>query len=388
MKVLITPMSAMAETGGPFSRARALALELVRQGHEAAFCAGEDVNYKPVEGIHNYPAPVPSPLGLPGFIGKRLFRMAQKTGAQQSKAVHSFEEVLLFAGALAGKYIQADVQCVRNAINTFNPDILYSEFRLTPLIAARMEGIRAVTGYSYPVQKSHACDPQFSGALRAFIRDNKLPPIESALELFDWAELKIIPSCHELEPVDDPKAVFTGPLMKTGEAHPEAYEKRNAIVCYMGSGTIAPEKALKVLQEAFAASRYEVYIASQHLRPTDEGNIHTAPRYDFNTLLPRAIAFINHGGQNSIMSGILHGAPQIVCPGKVFERKYNAASAASTGTGVCIETDRFDATTIASIVKGFETDRGYEERMAQLRTILLGQGGAEKAVRKMQGLTG
>lgn len=43
MKILIAPMAAMAETSGPITRARALAIKAKERGHEVAFCAAEDV---------------------------------------------------------------------------------------------------------------------------------------------------------------------------------------------------------------------------------------------------------------------------------------------------------------------------------------------------------
>lgn len=58
MRILIAPMAAMAETSGPFSRAVALCNKLIERNHEVAFCAAEDVNYKNIENIKNYYAPI------------------------------------------------------------------------------------------------------------------------------------------------------------------------------------------------------------------------------------------------------------------------------------------------------------------------------------------
>ena len=80
MRILIAPMAAMAETSGPFSRAVALCNKLIERDHEVAFCAAEDVNYKSIENIKNYYAPIPSPLGMPMFIGKRMLKIAQLLG--------------------------------------------------------------------------------------------------------------------------------------------------------------------------------------------------------------------------------------------------------------------------------------------------------------------
>jgi UDP:flavonoid glycosyltransferase YjiC (YdhE family) len=88
IRVLIAPMSAMAETSGPFSRAVSLCYKLMERNHEVAFCAAEDVNYKSIEKVKNYYAPIPSPLGMPMFIGKRMAKMAQVLGVQEKKKIN------------------------------------------------------------------------------------------------------------------------------------------------------------------------------------------------------------------------------------------------------------------------------------------------------------
>ena len=86
MKLLIAVKAMPGESSGPISRARALAAEAMKRGHEVAFCAGEDQNYRPVEGVKNFFAPVPASLFeayrdivpiSPGFAHRReLWRLA------------------------------------------------------------------------------------------------------------------------------------------------------------------------------------------------------------------------------------------------------------------------------------------------------------------------
>ncbi|MBR6959862.1 MAG: hypothetical protein IKH76_05220, partial [Clostridiales bacterium] len=81
------------------------------------------------------------------------------------------------------------------------------------------------------------------------------------------------------------------------------------------------------------------------------GNIHIAPRWDFNKLLDEAVLFINHGGQNSMVDGLLHGVPQILVPGKVFERRFNADSLVKNNAGIMLEQDEFCAEVIREKAK-------------------------------------
>ena len=384
MRVLIAPMAAMAETSGPFSRAAALGMGLLTSGHEVAFCAAEEINYKEVQGIHNYKAPIPPLLGLPMPMAKKMLIVAQKTGVQQKKKVNSFEQVLLFAGVLNKKHFEEDVACIRTAIREYKPDVVYAEFRIAAIVAAKLEGVRVASGYSYPVQASFASAPKLSKKVRAYVRELGLPHTESVLEIFEWADIKIIPSSYGLEPIKGENTVFTGPFYQLHET--QKAERNNRIIAYMGMGSISPQTVVKELTEAFLGTGYEVYIASAQLAPYKEGNITVDKRFDFSQLMPGAAVYINHGGQNSIMNGLTYGVPQIICPGNVFERIYNAESIANLHAGVVIVADCFKAENIFTTVQELEADGQVRENAFQGGRTLLQLGGVHKAIEALEEL--
>ena len=47
--------------------------------------------------------------------------------------------------------------------------MVYAEFRISAIVAAKLENIRVVTGYSYPVQKSFASNPEYSTGVKEFL---------------------------------------------------------------------------------------------------------------------------------------------------------------------------------------------------------------------------
>ncbi|MBX4267269.1 glycosyltransferase [Clostridium estertheticum] len=384
MRVLIAPMSAMAETSGPFSRAVALCHKLIERQHEVAFCAAKDVNYKTIENIKNYYAPIPSPLGMPMFIGKRMIKIVQLLGIQQKKSVNSYEQVLHFIGAITYNHFLEDVFYIRKAIQNFKPDVVYSEFRISAIVASKLENVKVVTGFSYPVQKSFASNPEYSEGVKVFIQENKLPSIESVLDIFDWADLKVVPSSYELEPIDDKKIVFTGPFfvpkVKTVET------PRNKIIAYMGYGTITPKTVICNLAKVFEESKFQIYIATEQVKPFKKNNINVDRKFDFSELMPEAVAYINHGGQNSIMTGLIYGVPQIICPGNNFERRYNASSIVHLGAGVSLESGDFNAKTIKKIVKELNIKPIYANNSKKSGERLLNLGGVNKVVQVLEDL--
>ncbi|AGK95807.1 glycosyltransferase [Clostridium pasteurianum] len=384
MRILITPMSAMVETSGPFSRVIALCNKLLEGQHVVSMCAAEDVNYRRIEGVKNYFAPVPSPLGMPMFIGKNVLKVAQFSGIQKKKKVNSFEEVLHFVGAIDKKHFANDVNCIRKAIQDFRPDVVYSEFRIASIVAAKLENIKVITGYSYPVQTSFASNPEYSKGVKEFLKENNLPNVESCLDIFNWADLKIVPSSYELEPINDKSVVFTGPFSVPERRSLDL--NRDKIIAYMGNGTISPKKEIDELTKAFEKSNYKIYIATEQVNPYKKDNITIDRRFDFNKLMPEAIAYINHGGQNSIMTGLIFGVPQIICAGNVFERQYNASSIVKLKAGVSLETEQFTSQIIKNTVKTFENETFHIENSKSAGEKLIKLGGVSKVVEILESI--
>lgn len=114
------PMSAMAETAGSFSRMVLLTDALKEANIDTAVCLSQDVNYKPIDGIKNYFLSISMPFGLPERIARHT----------------------------------------RNAIQDFNPDVIYSEFNVSAIIAGRMEKKKIFITASMPTQFAYANTPR------------------------------------------------------------------------------------------------------------------------------------------------------------------------------------------------------------------------------------
>lgn len=382
MKILLVPMAAMAETHGPSSRCKTLALGFRNAGIEAATCMAEDVNYKAIDGIKNYFLDVPMPMGLPKFIATKTFPIAQKLGITAKKTVNSFDQVLMFTGNLDYKYLKKSVASIRKAIKEYKPDVVYSEFNISAIVAAKKEKVPLYITVSYPTQHEYAHAAGLDKGLNRLLGELDLPKVESALQLFDWADKAFCPSIKEMEPIDKKNIIYCGSL-KSKKTEPASEVKRNKIVVYMGNGTISADETLKVMKEAFGGSSFEVFIASSYLKEEQDGNIHVAPRWDFDKLLGEAVLFINHGGQNSIVDGLLSGVPQIILPGKIFERKYNAACVADNHAGAVLEPNEFKAERIKNVAGKIISSSEMTENAAELGRKLIQAGGIDTIVREV-----
>ena len=377
MKVLIVPMFALSAMNGPWSRAVTVAEAFARAGHEAVLGFAPDGNCRMDCGFPIVELPVPSPLGAPMAIAKRTFPLAQRLGIAGRKAVRSFEEVLWLTGNLAYSYLRESVDLLADELRDGGYDAVYSEFSLPAIIAAQAVGVSVFGSVSYPTQASFASVPAKAKGLRMLLSSLGLPPVESSLELFERLERRFVPSCREFESFEEGSVEFCGFLKPASEVIDGA---RDAIVFYLGTGSVPIGKLVRTVVAVAASVDAPVYLAG-----VDEAgvtgappNLHAARRFDFSELLPCTKVFIHHGGQNSLMDGLRYGVPQIIYPGKVFERQYNAVSVEGVGAGLVL--GDFTAEAILAGVDAVFGDRTYGEAAAVIRQRMGVLGGADRIV--------
>ena len=357
MRVLVSSMSAMAETAGPSSRARLLVEHFKDAGIEVNTCIAEDVNYKKINGVKNHYLEIPMPLGLPKAIASRTFPIAQKLGITERKNNVDYN------------YLVKSVGNIRRAIADFNPDIVYSEFNISAIIASKLENKPLYTTISYPTQTEYASNPKYAKGVNKFLKENNLPEVNSTLDLFNWAEKSFVPSIYELEPIDKEDVTFCGTwkdldfqsIPNEDDKNNDSKKKDNVILVYMGNGTIPANKILKEIKDAFLGGEYEVYIASLSLEKQDYDNIHVNNHWDFSKLFKNAVLFINHGGQNSVIDGLVYGVPQLICPGRVFERIYNGKSVEKVGSAKVLEHNRFKSEIIKNECEELISDDSFRK---------------------------
>ena len=98
------------------------------------------------------------------------------------------------------------------------------------------------------------------------------------------------------------------------------------------------------------------------------------------------MVFINHGGQNSIVDGLIHGVPQIVVPGKVFERRFNSKCLVDNQAGIAIEPQSFRAEDIREAVKSILEKPEMVDHAIMLGRKLSEAGGIQTVIKGIKEL--
>ena len=377
-------MVARSRMGGPWSRAQRVARAFQDAGHEVALAWGDDGNCADPGGP-TLEIPVPSPLGLPEAIARHTFPLASRLGLMGRKPVRSFEEVLWLTGALDERYMRAAVEVLRAHMRATRPDVVYSEFSLAALIAARAEGIPCVGSGSQPTTASYASNPRKSAGIRRLLREMGMPAPASSLTILEGMRRRFVPSCPTLEPQAGERAVYCGFLDESPALTPRP---RDCALVYFGAGSVPAGVAVRAGRELAEMLSCDVYVAgvSEAVQAVGDREVTCAPRFDFAELLPRARVFVHHGGQNSVMDALTYEVPQVIVPGRVFERQFNAEAVEKARCGLTVHAPgpAIIARAARTLVDESALTSGIRGVRAELRSL----GGGARIVREVEELVG
>lgn len=377
-------MLARSQMGGPWTRAKRVAQAFRDGGHEVTLAWGDDGNCVDPGG----PAleiPVPSPLGLPDAIARHTFPLASRIGLMGRKPVRSFEEVLWLTGALDERYTRAAVEVLRTHMRATRPDVVYSEFNLAAIIAARAEGIPCVGSGSQPTTASYASNPRKSAGIRRLLREMGMPAPASSLSILEGMARRFVPSGPTLEPRAGERAIYCGFLDEAPALTPTP---RDCVLIYLGAGSVPAGVAVRAGRELAEALSCDVYVAgvSEAIHAVGDQEVTCARRFDVAELLPRARVFVHHGGQNSVMDALSYEVPQVIVPGRVFERQFNAEAVENARCSLTVREPK--PTLIARAARTLVDEPALTSGIRVVRAELCALGGGARIVREVEELVG
>lgn len=301
---------------------------------------------------------MPSPLGLPEAIARHTFPLASRLGLMGRKPVRSFEEVLWLTGALDERYMRAAVEVLRAHMRATRPDVVYSEFNLAAVIAARAEGIPCVGSAAQPTTASYASNPRKSAGIRRLLREMGMPAPASSLTIFEGMRRRFIPSCPTLEPRAGERAVYCGFLDEPPALTPT---RRDCALVYFGAGSVPAGVAVRAGRELAEVLSCDVYVAgvSEAVQAVGDREVTCAPRFDFAELLPRA---------------------------RVFERQFNAEAVENARCGLAVREPK--PALIARAARALVDEPALTSGIRGVRAELRSLGGGARIVREVEELVG
>ena len=162
---------------------------------------------------------------------------------------------------------------------------------------------------------------------------------------------------------------------------------RDCALVYLGAGSVPAGVAVRAGRELAEALGCDVYVAGvpEAVRISGGYTVACAPRFNFSELLPRTRVFVHHGGQNSMMDALSYEVPQVIVPGRIFERQFNAEAVENARCGLTVHAPK--PALIARAARRIVVDEpALTSGIRGLHAELSSLGGTKRIVREVEKL--
>lgn len=336
------------------------------------------------------------------FISRQGFPVAAcptPRYAGNTQAIQNIVDFMQWTGLADANFVEQAVEAEIAAIRDFHPDVIFAEARPSAAISAAATGVPLVTVASWPMHpdfpENRMAVEQPLEAFNRQLRRYGLDEIQHMAELlFLRSAMKISPSLPELEPdlQTVPGLRFVGHMLNLTADETQlppwyhSWRRAPLILVYLSVGAISPELYLRTLPGAFQDLPFNVLCACGfHFGVGADdlanfrGNVRFVRFVPMQAVIEGASLVIFHGGQDTMLTTLLHGLPSITIPGQHFERKYNAMQMVQLGASYILPVHAFRARRLAQVTREI-LQGNYVTRSKQIAQCFSRFGGPEQAI--------
>jgi ribosomal protein L30E len=384
MKILFAPLITRLKINESQERIKMLARESMKRGHQVALSVNGCCNYSKIKGTTVYEAPMPK--------NWKSSRIKQKSGKESLpkdwlylvENMHSFSDALYVMGAIGKKYYKKDVEAIINAIDKFNPDIVYSDLRPAAVSASLIRNIKIASTVTYPLCEYHSQDPYALDIINSYNSKMDIVKSKSFCAFYENSNLEFVPSIYELQPLAGKSVVFAGPIMEFKPIDKIVPAKK--IIIKLRS--MDQDFLLKETIKAFKNLDLKIILVSSKLEDKDYGNISVRKNINMKKQLAEAAVYIHNGENKDLFNSIISETPQIIVKTNVYFLKYNGYSIQRNNAGLFIEESDFNKNRLPKLIDKIINKDKYVENTQKLSKILMEHKGAITVIDEIEKLLG
>jgi hypothetical protein len=278
------------------------------------------------------------------------------------------EDVIVWTGMADPQYVGAALQAESDAVKRFKPNVIFAETCPTAAITASASDIPSVMIGSWPGHPDFPSNQKSTGknlgTFNYHLKRLGLPLINNIAELlYLRATVKVAPTIPELEPEMQavPGVRFVGYSLDTEyeasrlTAECREWIKRPLLFIYLSVSALPPGLYFDIITDSFKNSPYQVLCACgfhyniQEL-PAPSDQIRFEKYVPTQAIIKDTALVIFHGGQDTMLTALLHGLPSICIPGRHFERRYNAEQLERLGAAKILSLHAFRPKRLPAVV--------------------------------------
>ncbi len=247
--------------------------------------------------------------------------------------------------------------------------------------AAEIEGSSSITA-------EHPAIVEFLAKVAGYIDEHGLNmSVEEFLTPCDEVNLVFMPEEFQLNAHDfDDRHTFVGPCLpreQDASWNPPS-DGRPVVLISLGTTFNRNPAFFRRCAEVFADLPWHVVITlGSRVEVAELGdlppNVEAHQWLTHAGVLRHASAFVNHAGMGTMMEALSFGVPLVLVPPDVSEHRLNARRAAELGLGRMVSSVDVSADEIRDAVLAVADDERVRTRIAWMRDVVNGAGGAVRA---------
>lgn len=384
MRILLTPIIFDDTILGSKRRLEIIAKNLIENGNEVAICCLEDQKIS-IDKITYYFVNKPVCNNLQELISEKLYWLSKKSGLYNLKSIETLEEIIKMSGSINSEYLKYDIESIRNIIIEFDPDFVYSEFRIASIIAAKIENRKCITSYFATSLKRFGHNPKYLEKIKELLEEYSIYSIESILDIFKMANIKIVPNCPSIEKVQANNTFFVGTFENLNI-------KKGAKDGYKTNILVNLENSIlthKQIENVFKNNKYygedkKVIIINDSEKQFSSINIKLKEEEFPTKILEDGLVFVHDGSYQNVIYSLLTGVPQIIIRNNTFENKYYSHIVEELGIGFELDNLRFNRREIAEFIEKIKDNEKMYEDSFKFGAELTKLGGVNKIIEIME----
>ncbi len=356
---------------------RSLAVELCQQGHDVTMVLCDTSTFEPVAGKQNTTFPF-SIIKAPSPPATKKIKLTRPPA--------NLTELLLVNGYNDADYLATQLLLWRNLIGALNPDVIVYDFAPTALLASRDMACKKITLGS-PFTMPPLLHPLPSFNLDGKVSDNNLrisenkfiqmvnkalalislEPIHFACEVFA-ADDQFVASIPELDPYRQwrklPQYVgaITSNVVMGKSLDWQTASSQKKIFVYLKPTYTPLEFLLEVLDQLGVEAKVFVPNIPKHIidKFTHSQLTISPTPFLLGEDLSACDLVICHGGNGTLTSSVLHGAPCLIIP-QQQEQLSNAHQCIAAGLGLGLGPHVIDKEKISSLLNRLLTAPEFKQ---------------------------
>lgn len=290
-----------------------------------------------------------------------------------SGSCYSYEEYLYASGAGSKEYLLKDTECLLNAIDHFQPDLIITIDRAAAVIAARVRHVPCAAAVNTAMYRTSPFPVRVLQGTNLALSEYGFEQVFRVHTLYEWCLARIVSGPLQLRPLPmeaDVKRTGTVSLLRA------VPQKREGVYLYFSEINRKPAALKKMILETFQGASFPVYACVRGIEPEKAQNIRFTKELQ-EEIIPGCTVCIHDGNEYLAEIAAADGVPQLIITNHRYGRTASGLAARRWGFGVLMDEEDMSVASLYENYRRIVSDPAVYEAALKIRNEVISLGSFE-----------